>query len=274
MKKLLILLLVTLVSISVSFAQRKSDDKSDVIEQRNAILAEMRENAKSSGKGAGLAALTVADVGEPDSFGKNVKFLGTANTGFVVISASCDPIDIGPLGPDDRCILVTDPTVAVPSTTFNDLGRITIPGRSADNVIYAIANHTYFYFMSNSTALPSLGRMTYSPSITIESDALLDPTLINPDTGLPFNGSYTTAGFGTHSVGKTLAVGATDNLTNSYTRANTRGFARSLWADLGLTNHAINQLYKKPMTIRLNVRISSRLVSDATILFSIRFLGN
>src|ERR1700755_538822 len=35
--------------------------------------------------------LDPADVGEADSFGKNVKFLGTANAGLVIIYTSCDP---------------------------------------------------------------------------------------------------------------------------------------------------------------------------------------
>ena len=88
--------------------------------------------------------LTAADVGEPDSFGKNVKFLGTAATGAVYVYHSCDPqilldeLEIT-LGADDRYLAQTGG--ATSSAVFSDLGRITIPGRSADNVVYFILNN-------------------------------------------------------------------------------------------------------------------------------------
>jgi len=71
-----------------------------------------------------------------------------------------------------------------------------------------------------------------------------------------------------------LASGASEFTTQSYSRANTIGFSRTFFAGLGLPASVIDQLYKKPMTIRLNVRVSARWVDSATMLFSIRFLGN
>lgn len=275
MKKLVICCLVILGGLQAGFAQDQSDVKNEIQQQRNELMkARQNQSQNPSNKAVALAAVSAADVGEPDSFGKNAKFLGTATAGFVLITASCNPVDIGPLSPDDRCIEVPDPSIPVPSTTFNDIGRIKIPGKSVDNIIYAIANNTVSVVFTNTTASQAQARISYSPSITIESDALNDPSLIDPNTGLPFNGSFTTTGFGTRSINKPIPGGAFELDTSSYTRANTRGFARSFFADLGLPNNVINQLYKKDMTIRLNVRISSRFVSDATIVYSIRFLGN
>ena len=56
-----------------------------------------------------------------------------------------------------------------------------------------------------------------------------------------------------------------ENVLDRYSLAATRGLARSLWSDLGLPNNVINQLYKKPMTIKLNLR-SGRMkaVQDGT----------
>ena len=57
---------------------------------------------------------------------------------------SCDPqilldeLEIT-LGADDRCLAQTGG--ATSSAVFSDLGRITIPGRSADNVIYFVLNN-------------------------------------------------------------------------------------------------------------------------------------
>jgi hypothetical protein len=50
--------------------------------------------------------------------------------------------------------------------------------------------------------------------------------------------------------------------------------SRQFFTALGLPNHVVNQLYKKPMTVHLNVRVSSRLVSFAQIQFSVRAMGN
>src|SRR5687767_7631669 len=56
--------------------------------------------------------VTDEDVGDSASFNKDAKFFGVALTGQVIVSASCDPLDLGfELGPDDRCIAVTDPSV-------------------------------------------------------------------------------------------------------------------------------------------------------------------
>jgi len=269
MNRLIVSCLILVAGIQYAAAQDRAEIKNDIKATRESLLKERQRQAKPTGQ-----AVTAADVGEPDSFGKNALFLGVAGGGTVLIDPTCDPADIGTLGPDDHCVAVPDPAVPVPPTVFNDIARITIPGKSVSNIVYQISNHTISYDMFNSGASAAQGRMSYVPSITIESDALNDPSLIDPNTGLPFNGSFTTSGIGTYSVNQTLAPGASSFLTHSYTRANTIGLSRTFFAGLGLPSNVIDQIYKKPMTIRLNVRITSRYVDFATILFSARFLGN
>ena len=267
-KRIIVSALLMLAGIQYAAAQDRAEIKNDIKTTRESLLKERQNQAKPTGQ-----AVTAADVGEPDSFGKNVLFLGIAQSGAVLIDPACDPVDLQ-LGPDDHCITVADPTVAVPSTQINDIARITIPGKSVNNIVFAIANHTLSFDMFNPGATPVQGRISYVPSVTIESDALNDPSLINPATGQPFNGSFTTSGLGTYSANQTLASGASNFLTHSYSPANTLGFSRTFFAGLGLPNNVIDQLYKKPMTIRLNVRISSRYVDSAVILFTARFFGN
>ena len=261
--------LVILAAIQFAAAQDRSEVKSEVKAMRDSILKERRGQVKPTGQ-----AVTAADVGEADSFGKNALFLGIAQSGIVLIDPTCDPNDIGTLGPDDHCITVADPTVAVPSTEFDDIARITIPGKSVNNIVFAISNHQLSFDLVNSSASPVQGRISYVPSVTIISDALNDPSAIDPNTGLPMSGSFTPTGLGTYSTNETLAPGASRLLNHSYSRANTLGFSRTFFAGLGLPNNVIDQLYKKPMTIKLNVRVSSRYVDFATILFTARFLGN
>jgi hypothetical protein len=169
---------------------------------------------------------------------------------------------------------VADPSIPLPTTTINDIARITLPGKAATNIVYMINNHTVSFSMINSGATITQGRFSYVPTITIESEALNDPSLIDPTTGLPFNGSFTSGGGGAYLANKTMAPGAAEFFTHAYTRANTTGLSKSFFEALGLPDNVIKELYKKPMTIRLNIRVSSRWVDSATMLYTARFLGN
>jgi len=272
MKELFSASLLILAGTFCIVAQDRSEIKAEMRDLRNDLIKERQNTSKIAGPI--VQALTAADVGEPDSFGKTALFLGIAQSGIVLLDPTCDPTDVGPLGPDDHCIAVPDPSISVPSTIFTNIARITIPGKSVGNIIYAIGNHNVSYSMFNPGVTASFGHLTYSPSVTIESEALLDPTLIDPSTGNPFNGSFTTTGIGTYSRSTTLASGASDFQALSYTRANTLGFSRTFFAGLGLPPAVIDNIFKKPVTIKLNVRVSSRWVDSAVMAFSIRFLGN
>lgn len=88
------------------------------------------------------------------------------------------------------------------------------------------------------------------------------------------NGSYTTTGLGTKSVSRTLAPNSVDIQTESYSRANTNGLSRTFWAAIGLPNSVIDELYRKPMTIRLNVTVRARRAESGLFIFSTRLLAN
>jgi hypothetical protein len=279
MKKFVLLLAIFCLGSHLASAQKDTviieKDKAPAIREMDDIKPKVgifpeAQNAAN--------AVDPADVGEADSFGKNVKFLGTANAGLVIIYTSCDPAvlstDLGVvLGPDDRCLAAPDPNVLV-SAQFNDIGRIKIPKNSVDNIVYLIGNHTMNYELHNANPNPFPGSLSYSPSITIESEALNDPAAIDPNTGLPMNGSYTSGGIGTKTFFETLAANASKINSDSYSRANTTGLSRQFFTALGLPNHIVNQLYKKPMTIHLNVRLSCRLTTFGQFQYSIRALGN
>jgi hypothetical protein len=114
MKKLLLLVLVCVGFQSILAqgkvdAQNEKERKAIISEERKAFLKEMLESqSKKTVNPESL--LSVTDVGEPDSFGKNAKFLGTATTGIVYVYYSCDStvlladLDLT-LGADDRCRL-------------------------------------------------------------------------------------------------------------------------------------------------------------------------
>jgi hypothetical protein len=115
--------------------------------------------------------------------------------------------------------------------------------------------------------------MFYSPRITIESVALTDPAAIDPGTGLPMNGSYTTAGSGTKAQSKSIEAGFLESQVDSYSRANTIGFSREFFRQLGLSEAIITRLFRNPVTIRLGMRVSVRNVPFGLYTYTARILG-
>ena len=272
MKKTWILLVICICFQFVP-AQKRTDAET-ARKEFSKEMADVRKEQQSPP----TSLLTAAEVGEPDSFGKNVKFLGTATTGTVFVYYSCDPAVLLAeleltLGADDRCLAAANGG-ANASGTFNDIGRITIPGRSADNVIYFIANNSINNEFQNNFANGLPVFFTYSPRITIESAALNDPLAVDPNTGQPLNGSLTVGIMGTKQFFKTVPAGEFEYFFDNYSSAATRGFARGYFADLGLPPTVVNNLYRQPMTIRLGMRLSVRNVYLGRYFYTMRFTGN
>src|SRR5215203_2576305 len=95
MKKLLLLVLICAGFQSLSAQQKvaakdETSTKAAISEERKAMLKERLES-QSKGKIDPESLISVTDVGEPDSFGKTAKFLGTATSGIVYVYYSCDP---------------------------------------------------------------------------------------------------------------------------------------------------------------------------------------
>jgi hypothetical protein len=267
-------LLLVCAGIQTASAQEKV---ADAAETRSAMQKEMAEVRKEQQRPEN-SLLSVADVGEPDSFGKNVKFLGTASSGTVYVYRSCDPAILlaeaqVTLGADDRC-LVNTVGGAQASATFTDLGRITIPGRSADNVIYFVLNNTISNDFQNTFANNLFVSFNYIPRLTIESAALNDPAALDPTTGQPLNGVLTVSSFGSKSFFRTVPANDFEYFFDTYSSAATRGFARSYFANLGLPQTVINNLYRQPMTIRLGMRVAARSVYFGQYFYTVRLTGN
>lgn len=278
MKRVITLFTVIFASFQFAMAQKNDTNltKSEMRDQRKELIREMKQENRTTGNSA--SAVSLSDVGEADSFDKGAKFMGIASSGVMYVYYSCDPAILQAdlelvLGPDDRCLAAPNPA-ATASGTFVDIARITLPARVNRNILYMINNHSINWDFTNAGPGNINGQMSYSPRITIESDALNDPAAIDPTTNLPMNGSYTTTGNGTKFINMILQPGTFNNYVESYTRANTIGFSRQFFANLGLPTSVINNLYNRPMTVRLGARLSVRGVGFGQFVYSARFLGN
>lgn len=274
MKKIFVIATIFSAAFQIALAQKAGSEENETTKSKKELYRELRQEIPSR---TNAASVTVEEVGEPDSFGRNAKFLGIAASGGTIVYTSCDPAvllnDLGvTLGADDRCLAVTNPALTT-AATFTDMARITIPGRSVSDIIYTVNNHTITWDFTNELASNIFGQMSYSPRITIESVALNDPAAIDPATGLPMNGSFTTTGNGTKFLTRTLTPGFFESNVDTYTRANTTGFSRQYFRDLGLPETVINRLYRNPITIRLGMRVLVRGITSGQFVYTARFLG-
>lgn len=218
---------------------------------------------------------TAAEVGDADSFGRRVVWIGLATTGVVFLSSDCTPDPGNPLGPDDRCVVLNPAPLATTPFNYPDLGRITLPGDSVNSLICHWATPNIFYSFQNTTASPVSAQFRASATYRIESEVLQDPSLINPITGSPFAGGFDVSIPGALDR-QTLAAGASQTHRISATRTCIAGLVTkaALVRDYGLTSAQAKKFFQKPVTIKVGVSGSALSVSSASISFSTRFTGD
>jgi hypothetical protein len=135
------------------------------------------------------AAPPSADVGEAESFGHPALYMGAAS-GFVQLRPSCTPAP-APVPPNtannDQCFEL-NPQPASTDFTANDICRIKLPKKATRTIIYPALTFFVHYNLKNQTASADDGLFSFIATVDIESDALLDPSIIDPATSLPANG--------------------------------------------------------------------------------------
>ena len=221
------------------------------------------------------ALAATATVGDADSFGRNVRFIGLMNSGVVSLASDCTPDPDFPPGPDDHCI-VTNP--APTTTTFNipDVARVLIPAKSANSLFCHWQTPLVVYGFRNPTAsYQPNGRIVITPTYTIQNPVLNDPSLINPDTGLPFGGSFTVSLTGIrHQRG--LQPGDYQVERDSSTRSCIGGIVSkaALIEGWGLSPTQAANFFKNDTVITMNITGSATLVDFASIVYGVRFVGD
>jgi hypothetical protein len=217
---------------------------------------------------------TEDEVGDVASFGKEAKFFGYALTGAVFIRRGCYAPYIPTLGPNDRCFAF-NPTTNIVNFDAKDIGRIQFPEKTFQNIIYLLTRHQYSYRFINSTTLNKFGQFQYTPYVTIESAALNDPALINPQTGQPFNGKVDLPLAGGKSMGKTIFPNYQEYDSVTYSSTSTGGFTKKYFmTNFGLSQAVVDDLFYQKMTIQLNIMGATGNAEQANYSYGVRFLGN
>lgn len=214
---------------------------------------------------------TAAAVGDADSFGRNVRWLGSLDAE-IDLTADCTGL---PTRAQDRCI-VRAAAPAATSFDYSDLNRITLPAHSTNSLLCHWWTPIITLNFANPTPAPITARVRWSPTLTVESGVLADPTLIDPNTGAPFGGKLTTSVAALHNETFTLAPGENRSWRDSSSRVCIAGALskQGLIENYGLSAAKADDVLNHELTIRLNVSGAVAGVDQAQLYFGLRFVGD
>jgi hypothetical protein len=218
---------------------------------------------------ASSTALSDADVGDSDSFGRNLQWLGLTDMS-VTLSADCSAED-----PSIPCQTLA-PVPALTSFSFEDLGHIALPEKAANSLLCYWLSPVLNVSYGNPTAAPVVADLRINPTLTVENPVLSTPGLIDPTTGLPFNGSLLTAMTSSQRFQVPLPAGVHISERKRDSAVCIAGFLsqKALVETYGLTAAQAKDFFKKPTTVRLNLSGSARYVDAASLYFGFRIIGD
>jgi len=217
---------------------------------------------------------SASDVGDAETFGNNVIYMG-AGSGFVNLSPDCsaEPSP-SPGPPTNQCF---DLAATPATTTFNatNICHVKLPKDSTRNVIYPALNFFVDYQLQNTTGTPQpQGLFDFVASMDIESDVLNDPSVIDPGTGLPAGGRITAEFTYRYRDDRSMDVNARQRTRITLVRVGNTGITKAQLVGQGLSPTVVDNLFHSSMNIRLNIRGTAKLVTDASITGNMRLFGD
>jgi hypothetical protein len=219
---------------------------------------------------ATAAAPTIEEVGDVDSFGRAVKWLGVAQMNVALTDACPLP------GDDTTACAVLNPAPAATAFSFEDVARITLPGKAANSLLCHWLSPVLDIDYANPTAIAAIARLSYQPTLTVESEVLEDPALIDPTTGLPFGGRLLTSMTASERFEVPLEAGQVLGERTRDSAVCIAGFLskRALVGTYGLTESQAKEFFKKKITVRMNVSGNAQYVGNASLMFGFRIVGD
>jgi len=268
-------LTLTMLDASAATAQKRPgvERSPDVLQpqqlKRPAVRAPVSSAALADGVTA-AAAPTADEVGDPDSFGRNVIYLGLTQTLSVTLLDDCSGSDPA----FERCI-VNQPVPSPTSFDEADLATMNLPAKATRSLLCFTLTPFINVSWQNPTASTQTARFTATADITIDNPVLDDPALIDPGTGLPFGGSLN-LGLSTWHNTHSMAPGEFENERSTQTRACIAGLVskRNLIEGYGLTDAQATQFFKKPMTIHFGARGTVQMSQFTSYMYGIRLYGD
>ncbi|MBC8028175.1 MAG: hypothetical protein H7Y89_19445, partial [Steroidobacteraceae bacterium] len=216
------------------------------------------------------AAVTVEDVGDADSFGKNVTYLGIAQSIGITLTDDCTGTD--PLV--ERCT-VQNAAPAFTTVIENDLAVINLPPKATKTLMCFTLTPSIFVDWANFTGSQQMARFNATALISIENPVLADPALVDPATGLPFNGVLE-IGLTTWHHLQTMPDNSQEQERSMQTRSCIAGLIsrRVLVDDYGLTDAQAKEFFKKAMSVRFGARVTAAMSQYTNYFYGVRLYGD
>jgi hypothetical protein len=214
------------------------------------------------------ATVTDDDVGDSDSFGRSLTWLGVTSA-FINLGSPCDPANATPC----QDLL---PAGSLTQFEFDDAARMTLPARATHSLLCYWFSPVLSVQYDNPTLAPVVAQLAYSPTLTVENPVLDDPALIDPTTGAPFHGSLLTSMTSSERIETPLAPGMQLFQRTRDSSVCMAGLLsrKALVETYGLTDSQADNFFRQPTTIRLNVSGSSRYIASAQFVFGLRIVGD
>lgn len=253
-------------------ADLKNYPEQRVLSQRASQQTATRKPAPITAKLAPpIYDVTVDEVYDVDSFGRYVKWLGLTSA-FINLQTGCPK----PTTPDEYCQELSPTVGAVTSFSFSDAARIKLPKYASNSLLCYWFSPVLSVTYSNPTATRTIGRLNYSPTLTVENPVLDDPALIDPTTGAPFGGKLLTSMTSSERFQEALEPGVTLSERTRDSAVCMAGLLshKALIETYGLTPAQADDFFASPTTIRLNVAGNVQYVSTASLVFGLRVVGD
>ena len=224
--------------------------------------------------GAQAAPPTVDDVGDVQSFGHNAQYMG-AKSGFIQLSPDPCPVPSPTPDPGNQCFQIVAPPPATTTFVAEDILFIKLPKKATRTIIYPALNFFLNYQLQNTTGVAQpQGLFAFLASLDIESDVLLDPTIIDPGTGLPANGKLTNQFTYRYRDDRSMDVTDRQRTQITLVRVGNAGINKSQLVGMGLSQAVVDNLFNGEMTIRMRITGSATLLTDATLTANMRLFGD
>lgn len=211
------------------------------------------------------------DVGDLDSFGRNVTWLGVAQMNVDLLDRCPKPDPAA-----NAACAELQPAPAPTGFDFRDVARIKLPPKATHSILCHWFSPLLSIGYRNPTAGAVVARLDILPTLTVENPVLDDPSLLDPTTGLPFAGRLTTSMSASESFQVPLSPGMALNARERDTATCIAGFLtrRSLVGTWGLTDDQADKFFASETIVRMNLRGSAQYVERASLIFGLRIVGD
>jgi hypothetical protein len=219
-----------------------------------------------------FAAPDPSDIADFNSFGRSVIYLGVAGTPTLVFRNNCT---IAPPPAPTRCVTM-NPQPALTPFTETKLATLTIPAKSTNSLLcFALTPSINFQLHNLTGAAQPTARFGARTTVVLENPLLNDPSLIDPITGLPFNGKINLS-LATYSESRSMASGERDQKQFFFSRHCIDGVIskQSLEINYGLPPTVVDNFFKNDITLTFGAAGDLQLVSSGTYYYGIRIYGD